>query len=187
MVVEVKYCGVCGLPVEYCEFGPSPPKCKEWALETLPREFIPKEYLVDEVEKKVEGLSIGDGKAGPSSSSSTTTTSSSEEPVKILPGGKVKKKDPLVVQICTSARNKRKFVTTVSGLEKFGIKLPDAAKLFGKKFACGASVVKDPTEKEEIDIQGDVADDLYDFIIEKYGDIIPEDSIQLIEEKKKKK
>lgn len=50
-------------------------------------------------------------------------------------------------------RNKRKCVTTVRGLDLFGIKLGDAAKKFGKKFACGASVVKDASGKEEIDVQ----------------------------------
>ena len=50
-------------------------------------------------------------------------------------------------------RNKRKCVTTVRGLDLFGVKLADAAKKFGKKFACGASVVKDAAGKEEIDVQ----------------------------------
>ena len=41
------------------------------------------------------------------------------------------------------------------GLDSFSVKLSEAAKLFGKKFASGAAVVKSPTEKEQIDIQGD--------------------------------
>jgi hypothetical protein len=50
-------------------------------------------------------------------------------------------------------RNKKKCVTTVTGLEGFGVKLSEAAKLFGKKFACGASVVKNATGTEQIDMQ----------------------------------
>ena len=57
-----------------------------------------------------------------------------------------------------NTRNKRKCVTTIFGLEGFGVKLGEAAKLFGKKFASGAAVVKSPTEKEQIDIQGDCMD-----------------------------
>ncbi|CAN7037633.1 unnamed protein product [Brassica rapa subsp. trilocularis] len=38
-------------------------------------------------------------------------------------------------------RNKRKCITIVKGLELFGIKLSDASKKLGKKFATGASVV----------------------------------------------
>ncbi|XP_033139893.1 translation machinery-associated protein 22 [Brassica rapa] len=54
-------------------------------------------------------------------------------------------------------RNKRKCITNiVKGLELFGIKLSDASKKLGKKFATGASVVKGPTEKEQIDVQGDI-------------------------------
>ncbi len=34
-----------------------------------------------------------------------------------------------------------------------GVKLPDACKLFKKKFSCGASVVETPDNKEEIEIQ----------------------------------
>eukprot|EP01113_Clastostelium_recurvatum_P022766 TRINITY_DN2728_c0_g1_i2.p1 TRINITY_DN2728_c0_g1~~TRINITY_DN2728_c0_g1_i2.p1 ORF type:complete len:182 (+),score=56.87 TRINITY_DN2728_c0_g1_i2:302-847(+) len=181
MVVEVPYCGVCTLPVEYCEFGPSPPKCKQWCVDNVPKDKWPKEYASEgDVEKKLEGLSVG-------GSSSSSSSSSSAEPVKMLPGGKIKKKESATVTICTTSRNKRKYVTTVAGLEKFGIKLADAAKLFGKRFACGASVVKNPQDKEEIDIQGDVADDLLDYIVEKYGEQVPEDCIQIIEDKKKKK
>jgi hypothetical protein len=34
-----------------------------------------------------------------------------------------------------------------------GVKLPDACKIFKKKFSCGASVVETPDNKEEIEIQ----------------------------------
>ena len=52
-----------------------------------------------------------------------------------------------------ATRNKRKCVTTVIGLDAFGVKLADASKKFGKKFACGASVTKDASNKEQIDVQ----------------------------------
>ena len=45
------------------------------------------------------------------------------------------------------------MTTTVTGLELFGIKLPEAAKAFGKKFACGCSVVKNAAGAEQIDMQ----------------------------------
>lgn len=68
--------------------------------------------------------------------------------------------DPLHYQVIIdkTTRNKRKCVTTVFGLDNFGVRLGEAAKLFGKKFASGAAVVKSPTEKEQIDIQGDCMD-----------------------------
>ena len=52
-----------------------------------------------------------------------------------------------------NTRNKKKCVTTVYGLDGFGIKLADAAKLFAKKYAGGAAVTKTPTDKEQIDVQ----------------------------------
>jgi len=82
-------------------------------------------------------------------------------------------------------RNKRKFVTAVSGLEAFGLDLKKVAKDFGKKFATGASVTKVPGVGEEIVVQGDVSDEIEEFLLEKYKDI-PEDNIELIEDKKKK-
>lgn len=57
------------------------------------------------------------------------------------------------VVIETNTRNKKKMITTVSGLELFNLKLADASKLFGKKFACGCSVTKNAAGVEQIDMQ----------------------------------
>lgn len=82
-------------------------------------------------------------------------------------------------------RNKRKYVTVVSGLEEHGLDLKKIAKELGKKFATGSSVTKTASGGEEITVQGDVSDDVYDWLTEKYEDI-PEDNIDCIEDKKKK-
>jgi len=34
--VRVLYCQVCGLPAEYCEFGPDFEKCKPWLIQNAP-------------------------------------------------------------------------------------------------------------------------------------------------------
>ena len=83
-------------------------------------------------------------------------------------------------------RNKRKYVTAVSGLEAFGLENKKVAKDFGKKFATGASVTKLPSGGEEIVVQGDVSEEIEEFILEKYG-VVPEDNFELVEDKKKKK
>ena len=85
-------------------------------------------------------------------------------------------------------RNKRKYVTTVSGLEAFGLDLKKVSKDFGKKFATGSSVTKVPSGGEEITVQGDLSDDIFDFLTESkdYKDVIPEDNVECIEDKKKK-
>lgn len=83
-------------------------------------------------------------------------------------------------------RNKRKYVTAVSGLEAFGLDNKKVAKDFGKKFATGSSVTKTASGGEEIVVQGDVSTEIEDFLLEKYGDLVPGDNIELVEDKKKK-
>ena len=59
------------------------------------------------------------------------------------------------------------------------------AKELGKKFATGASVSKLAAGGEEIVVQGDVSDDVEEWLLEKYP-VIPEDNIELVESKVKK-
>lgn len=82
-------------------------------------------------------------------------------------------------------RNKRKYVTAVQGLEAFGLDIKKVAKDFGKKFATGSSVTKIPGGGEEITVQGDLSDDIFDYVTETYPDI-PEDNVECVEDKKKK-
>ena len=96
------------------------------------------------------------------------------------------RKSEAMVLIKKVERNKRKYVTVISGLEAHGLDLKKMAKELGKKFATGSSVTKVASGGEEITVQGDVSDDLYDWLVEKY-DQIPEDNIDCIEEKPKKK
>lgn len=72
-----------------------------------------------------------------------------------------------IVYIKRVERNKRKYVTVVTGLEAFGLENKKVAKDFGKKFATGASVSKVASGGEEIVVQGDLSDDIEEFILEK--------------------
>lgn len=85
----------------------------------------------------------------------------------------------------TSPSTQRKFVTTVTGLEAFSLENKKVAKDLGKKFATGSSVTKVPSGGEEIVVQGDVSEEIEEFLLEKYP-VIPEDNIELVEDKKKK-
>ncbi|ONM28896.1 Translation initiation factor SUI1 family protein [Zea mays] len=212
--VRVLYCGVCGLPAEYCEFGPDFQRCKPWLRAHAPGVY-PDDLVagpsssggaggdrdVDKVGERLQGVGISDG----SSSAAGDASASKPEEVKRLPGGKLKKKT--VFFICGTmnfvsdivpfqlqekqevviekiVRNKRKCVTVVKGLELFGVKLSDASKKLGKKFATGASVVKGPTEKEQIDVQGDISYDIVEFITDTWPDV-PESAIFFIEDGRK--
>jgi len=160
------YCGVCGLPPEYCEFGPSFEKCKPWLIENVPDLYPNLKDEDENKEAKSTGKRGGKGLVKPDSSDSET---------KLLPGGKVKKKEKPIIHISRVQRNKRKYVTIIEGLDKFGVKLSDASKLLSKKFSCGASVVKTPNGEEEIDVQGDFTENIIEFLMEKWD--IPDDGI----------
>ncbi|XP_004488049.1 translation machinery-associated protein 22 [Cicer arietinum] len=182
--VRVQYCQVCSLPPEYCEFGSDFDKCKPWLIQNVP-DLYPhlineaNEKEADKVADKLQGTAISSGSSDAAASSATK-----QEEVKRLPGGKIKKKDKQEVIIEKVVRNKRKSITTVKGLELFGVKLSDASKKLGKKFATGASVVKGPTEKEQIDVQGDISYDIVEFITDTWPDV-PEKAIFFIEDGKK--
>jgi len=70
-------------------------------------------------------------------------------------------------------------------LEAFGLDLKKVAKEFGKKFATGSSVTKVPGGGEEITVQGDVAVDIEEYLLETYKEV-PEDNVEIVEDKKKK-
>ncbi|GAB4834981.1 hypothetical protein Ancab_033248 [Ancistrocladus abbreviatus] len=177
--VRVLYCAVCGLPAEYCEFGPDFEKCKPWLIQNAP-DLYP-DLLTDADGKEAD--KVADQLQSTTISSGASSTSQPED-VKRLPGGKIKKKEKQEVVIEKVVRNKRKCITTVKGLDLFGIKLGEAAKKLGKKFATGASVVKGPTDKEQIDVQGDIAYDIVEFITETWPDV-SETAIFFIEDGRK--
>uniref|UniRef100_A0A2P2IJP4 Translation machinery-associated protein 22 n=1 Tax=Rhizophora mucronata TaxID=61149 RepID=A0A2P2IJP4_RHIMU len=175
--VRVLYCAVCSLPAEYCEFGPNFEKCKPWLIENAPDLYpdLLKEANAKDADKVADqfqstGIFSTAGDAAAPSGTAAGTSAPQQE-VKRLPGGKIKKKEKPEVVIEKVTRNKRKSITTVKGLELFGVKLSDASKKLGKKFATGASVVKGPTEKEQIDVQGDIAYDIVDFLTETWPEV----------------
>lgn len=72
-----------------------------------------------------------------------------------------------------------------------------AAKLFAQKFATGGSVTKNAAGIDEIVVQGDVSQEIYDMIVEandgkggKKGlDVLKDvlvDNVEMVEEKRKK-
>eukprot|EP00899_Mesostigma_viride_P002054 jgi/Mesvir1/1184/Mv17679-RA.1 len=212
---EVLYCGECGLPPEYCEFGPNFEKCKPWLIENCPGLYpelgasqaaattataassgaaapaAPAECREDDVEGGMAQLSVStpDGDAGEGApakgSKAAKEKPAADEDVVRLPGGKVKKKEKPEVVVELTTRNKRKHVTIVKGLDMFGVKLSEASKKFGKKFACGASVVKGPTEKDQIDVQGDFLLEITELIVQTYKEV-PASSIFWVEDGKKR-
>lgn len=179
-------CGICSLPPEYCEFTPTIAKCKEW-LEAHHDDLFQKLFAGVELTEKQQ-----------------KTTEKHEAKAKRAEEKKMQSK----VLIKRIERTKRKYVTGVFGLEIFGIeyvfflhftflpqvsptergtndhRLKAAAKKFANKFATGASVSKNNQNQDEIIVQGDVSDEIFDFITEdKFFKAVPEDNIDCIEGK----
>lgn len=80
---------------------------------------------------------------------------------------KAKEDGPKKISVFRAPRGKKKSVTVITGLNTFDIDLKVAAKYFGSKFACGSSVTGD----DEIVVQGDVKDELFDIIPEKWPEV----------------
>mmetsp|Transcript_11279 Transcript_11279/g.12880 ORF Transcript_11279/g.12880 Transcript_11279/m.12880 type:complete len:232 (+) Transcript_11279:104-799(+) len=154
---QVVYCPKCGLPPEYCEYGPNFANCIPWLRENYPQ-FAPQGQGGEE-ETKVQ--------AQPAGEENVSKKSKTKEAGKII--------------VEKSNRSARKYLTVVSGLDKHGIVVKDAAKKFGKKFACGSSVIED----NAIEIQGDVVLEVIDYILKEYKDLKRE--MFEIKEKKKPK
>ncbi|KJH53126.1 density-regulated protein DRP1 [Dictyocaulus viviparus] len=156
--LKVIYCGECSMPLEYCEFSGITEKCRKWGEEHAP--------------EALNGLEI--------------TGDSSEDKKHQKRGGKgivkAEKKKPVIDTKITVQREPRgkKSVTVVKGLAVFDIDLKQASKLFSQKFACGSSV----TGADEIVIQGDVKDDLFDIIPSKWPQVT-EDMIDDLGDKKR--
>ncbi|KAF7395580.1 hypothetical protein HZH68_009630 [Vespula germanica] len=173
--IQVQYCGNCSLPIEYCEYYPEYEKCKQWLERNLPTEFE-KYNLCNTFAIFIQAVEDGTTEAG----------GGEDEKKRQKRGGKgmlkTKKKEdvPKLVTVSRAPRGKKKSVTVVTGLSTFDIDLKVAAKFFGSKFACGSSVTGD----DEIVIQGDVKDDLFEVIPEKWPQI-DEDSIDDLGDQKR--
>lgn len=161
--LKVVYCGECSLPLEYCSLYGDFAKCKEWLEKNLP-DLFDEMYVNEETENKDGGV---DG-----------------EKKRQKRGGKalVKPKSKKIdrkIGLARASRGKKKYVTVVTGMSTFEVDLKDATKFFASKFACGSSV----TGPDEIVIQGDVKDDLFEIICEKWPDI-DEDLIEDLGDRK---
>jgi density-regulated protein DRP1 len=164
----VEYCPIDGLPPDFCQYGPSWEKSKPWCMEHYPH-YYPElcSDSLDDARKKAE-------------------EAADKAKVKELPGGKKKREASPGVAIKKLTRGGRKCVTSVAGLETFGVKLEDAAKKFKKKFSCGASVVKGENgQPDTVDVQGDFEEEIVDLIVEDFK--IPGEKVVYLEGGTKKK
>ncbi|KAK8815229.1 hypothetical protein WA158_003446 [Blastocystis sp. Blastoise] len=168
MALNIEYCDVCGLPPEYCEYGPCFDLCKPWLKEThldLYPELSSIEFTQEQIEATQEAIA---------------KRAKISQPLR-----KKSKKDTGVKELIFTikSRQKHKYITIVTGLDLWDVKIKEACKTFGKKFSCGVSTEKSADGKDEVHVQGDIRDELADLINELYD--IPLENMFFVEKNKK--
>lgn len=167
--VVVEYDPITGVPSEFNEYLPR--DCDEYKKWKAVQSG-------EAVESQMANLAVSDASgAAPAAEPEKPEKSSSK---------KKKSKDVPMVVLEKNTRNKKKCITTISGLDNFGVKLGEAAKIFGKKFASGASVTKTADGKEQIDCQGDFLDQAAELILKQFKQVQKAD-VYFIEGKKKER
>eukprot|EP01029_Cantina_marsupialis_P028382 TRINITY_DN776087_c0_g1_i1.p1 TRINITY_DN776087_c0_g1~~TRINITY_DN776087_c0_g1_i1.p1 ORF type:complete len:196 (+),score=60.65 TRINITY_DN776087_c0_g1_i1:29-589(+) len=149
--LEVKYCPNCGSPAEYCIFTKIYDGCKPWLVE---------QGLL-EAEEGMAKLEV------------------TKEPVKKDKKGKAKAVPKVV--LAKGARKGNKTITQITGIDSFGLKLKQVAKLCKKKFASSCSVQPNKTnpKHQDVVIQGDWLYDLPKFLFKEFE--IPKESMYIFE------
>ena len=139
----MEYCKLCHFPVEYCKYT------HKLILKPIGEED--KEEKKDEEKKEGEEdkKEEGEGKKD----------------------DKKKKKQENKIIIEQVKRGKKKHITYILGLDKFGLALKEVSKQLGKKLACSCSVTKEDNGEESITLTGEFADDIYDFLTQNYPNI----------------
>eukprot|EP00045_Choanoeca_perplexa_P010838 m.112409 g.112409 ORF g.112409 m.112409 type:complete len:226 (-) comp15410_c0_seq1:3906-4583(-) len=156
--IEVECCPVCTMPYEYCEFSPTKKKCLQNLQADKPELFAELYGEVDVETMDEDRKSSRGGKA--------------------QPGKPTKKKgeENKGVIVSRSTRNKKKFVTTIEGLKKFGLDLKQVSKALRNRFAASSSV----SDEDEIIVQGDVTPDIVQFLGKKFPGAVPPKEIHIV-------
>ncbi|SPR00880.1 SUI1 domain-containing protein [Plasmodiophora brassicae] len=161
----IQYCGACTMPLEYCEFSPTlETKCRAWRAA----------HRTDALSDGVQDLAIADRSEPATDKPPASAGSASAAPAEKRPADKAQGTRVLVSRLV----RKNKTVTVVQNVadEK------KVAKALASRFACGASILKGPPPG--IYIQGDVVDDVPQFLVDKFN--LAEDAVLFFDPKKNK-
>lgn len=154
---SVEYCPKCDVPLCYCRFFK-----------------IHGEGAEGEEGEKAEGAEGGEAEE------------EKKAPAKGGKGGKKGAKDPKdlpKIEIVVKNRKARKFLTTVSKIEPWGLDLKELQKAISKKMSTSCSTKKKDGMMQII-VQGDASNQLRDVLKTQFG--VPVTSIQITIKQKKK-
>ena len=193
-IPHVPYCPICSMPFEYAEFSPLYEKSKANFSETY-KEYYPDVEGDEELASLMTKLGFegsddhakkARGKPKPEAASAEGGASGEGAPPPPQSKKEKKKQQETEIVIELNNRNKKKHITIVTGLEHFDVDTQSAAKLFGKKFACGSALKKGEAGKpDQIEIQGSCVAALPAFIVDKLK--MSMDNISVVIDKKKMK
>jgi density-regulated protein DRP1 len=156
----VKYCAVCTFPEEFCEYSHELlRKRKELPVNVdTPTTTNAQPQTQTAAENQAQNKEGEEKKAEPAK----------VEEEKKEQKEKKHKKITDKIHIKNTKRSKRKAVTVIKNIEKFGLDMKEVSKMLSKKFACSSSVSKDEENKDSIVMTGEFEDDLKDFLMEKF-------------------
>ncbi|KAJ2342526.1 Translation machinery-associated protein 22 [Coemansia erecta] len=177
----VLYCAVCSMPPEYCEYSPSRKKCEQWLEDAHPK-VHERLYGDKAIADKMAMTTLSEEKEAKEAAKMEKAEMKSEARMARELEAKMSSK----VVIKRVERSKRKCVTTIFGLQVFGIDLKSTAKMFAGHFACGGTVAKNPQGQDEVVVQGDFAQEIMDIILAKFPKV-PRENVEIAPEEKKKK
>ena len=173
----VFYCRVSGYPLEFIDYSPFYKDCVEWIQmngEKLLESDIELDDSALDVVLRVQAEAAADDGSGAKELTPAQIKQERKRQKalrkKLAAQGKASGADRAnaMVLVTKCKRGKRKCVSNIRGLELFGISLKDAAKALGKRFACGASIVKEEEagiKFKQIVVQGDVEYDIKDVLL----------------------
>jgi density-regulated protein len=154
--IEVALCPLCGFPPEYCEFGPNFKKCRARLAEEEP-ELLKQIEADQEKDRETRGQAHADKQqakadkkealagddADDNNNADAADADADDAKADLKPkkrGVSFKKEKEVVIKV--DARGRRKKITTVTGVDEFGLSLKKVAKALSKKFACSAAAKK---------------------------------------------
>lgn len=121
-------------------------------------------------------LSVSDSATGGDEEQGEKKSAHQKRGGKGMPKAK-KEKQPSKIIISKNQRKGNKYVTIISGLSSNDVDLESAKKFFAQRFSCGCS----KGDNDELVIQGDFVDVLFNVIPEKF----PQITVDMMEEKEK--
>jgi density-regulated protein len=135
---------VCGMPPEYCEYGPDFARCKVWH----------RENLTAEAGEGASGSGEGAEEAAPVAAPKSKGKPAAE---------------PKVIIQSKDAAKRGKHITIVAGLDSFGVKLKDAKRDLASRFAASASITENAKGTKMLQVGGEVDAQAAQYVIEEYG------------------